>query len=167
VGRVVRVDSALVELLLERGYVPVVAPIAMLADERSGPGAQLLNVNADTAAGELAAALAAERLVFLTDVEGVRGGDGALLRELGRDATASLLAEGVISGGMIPKVEAGLRAGAAGARCVILDGREAGSLLRALEPEPPGTVIAGALGPHPDALPRVGEGGRAGGGRRP
>ncbi len=170
VGRIVHVDRGLLDTLLEQGYLPVVAPIAVLADETGRAGAQLLNVNADTAAGELAGALGAERLVFLTDVEGVRDGNGTLLRELGREDTSALLAAGVISGGMIPKVEAGLRAGAAGATCVILDGRDPGSLLRALDPPAsgrPGTLIAASAGPHPGPRPILGEGDRgSGSGRR-
>jgi acetylglutamate kinase len=148
VGRVVRVDVALLDALLDAGCLPVVAPIALLAGDGDSPSnAQLLNVNADTVAGELARALSAGRLVFLTDVEGVRGGDGAVLRDLDQARTEELLAAGVIAGGMIPKVAAGLRAGSAGATCVILDGRQPRSLLSALDADPPGTVIAGVAAP--------------------
>jgi acetylglutamate kinase len=78
VGRIERVNPFPILELLGLGYVPVIAPIAI---EQDGGRAQLLNTNADTAAGEIAAALHAERLVFLTDVEGVLAGDRRVLSQ--------------------------------------------------------------------------------------
>jgi acetylglutamate kinase len=141
VGRIMQVDATPLETLMAAGFLPVVAPLALLRDASGRSTGQLMNVNADTVAGELARALGAAALVFLTDVEGVRGADGLLVREVDEQETEALLTSGVISGGMIPKVEAGLRAGAAGANCLILDGREPHSLLAALDPAPPGTRI--------------------------
>jgi acetylglutamate kinase len=141
VGRVTDVHPDLVHTLLSAGYMPVIAPLAVLGNGGNQQQAQLLNVNADTMAGDLACALQAERLVFLTDVEGVRGADGAVLRRIAASETAALLTAGVISGGMIPKVEAGLKAASAGTSAVIVDGRLPHSLLHALEADPPGTLI--------------------------
>lgn len=126
VGEIVSVDPLPLTLALQAGAVPVVAPIGL----GRADGARY-NLNADTAAGALAAALGAERLVFLTDVEGVRGADGSLLRELTGDEARRLIADGVIASGMIPKVEACLAAGEA----TIADGRQAGALDRALRDE--------------------------------
>jgi acetylglutamate kinase len=103
---------------------------------------QLLNLNADTAAGEVAAALSAERLVFLTDVPGVMDAEGSVQPSLGPRAARDMLASGVVAGGMIPKVEAALRAAAAGVRSVVVDGHQAGALRSALAGEPVGTRIA-------------------------
>jgi acetylglutamate kinase len=137
VGRVSRADQRPLEVLLDAGYLPVLAPLALL--EPAGP--QILNVNADTAAGQIAAALHAERLIFLTDVEGVRGAQGETLRRLDLSQTRDLLRANVIAGGMIPKVEAGLRAAAAGTLALIIDGRAAHNLQAAFAEDPPGTLI--------------------------
>ncbi|MBI2917914.1 MAG: acetylglutamate kinase [Chloroflexi bacterium] len=137
VGEVVRVNPAPVLLALESGYIPVVAPMAVAQGD-----AAILNVNGDTAAGELALALKADHLIFLTDVDGVRNGSGTALRRLSPDEAQRLMAQAVISGGMIPKVEAGLRAAAAGIPCRILDGRVAHALAYAVR-GPVGTVIEG------------------------
>lgn len=143
VGRIVAVDLTLIETLLDAGMLPILAPIAIMTDAAGLATGQLLNVNADTVAGEVALAMGAERLVFLTDVDGVRDANGELLRTLAQPHIGKLLEDGVIRGGMIPKVEAGLRAASSRACCVILDGREPRSLLAALDDEPPGTVIVG------------------------
>jgi len=134
VGAVRWVRPAVLEMLLAAGYVPVVAPIAV---ERGGAG--LLNVNADTAAGELAAALPGSLLVFLTDVAGVLDGAGRLVERLTRTEADRLHADGTISSGMIPKVEACLRAADAGSAATIVDGRKAGALRAAVAGEMPGT----------------------------
>lgn len=141
VGRVTRVDTALLQTLLAAGYLPVVAPLALLESEAGTASGQLLNVNADTVAGQLAGALQAERLVFLTDVEGVRGATGETLRRASAVEVQALLDGGVIVGGMIPKVEAGLLARAGGGSVVILDGRAAHRLQAALSKQPPGTLL--------------------------
>lgn len=137
VGEIVRVDAKLPRCLLDAGFVPVVAPVA------SGPCGEALNINADTAAGALAGALDAEYFVLISDVPGVLDGEKKLLPRLDGAEIAALRAAGVISGGMIPKVESCLGALAAGCgRALILDGREPGSLRRfLLEGEPLGTVI--------------------------
>ncbi len=139
VGEVVEVETRPLLDLLDDGFVPVVAPIAV---EWRGeqPSSQLLNINADTAAGAVAEALAARWLVFLTDVPGIRDEDGQTVPALS-PARASVLTEaGVLQGGMIPKVEACLQAAGSGCRSVIADGRRAGALLEAIE-ERTGTVV--------------------------
>lgn len=126
VGEIEQVEAAPLRLLCERGYTPVVAPIAVGAD------GQRLNVNADTVAGAVAAAVGARELVFLTDVPGVLGADGAPLARLTPQRCSALVAAGVIRGGMLPKIEACARAAAAGATSRIVDGRGQYRLLRAL-----------------------------------
>ncbi|WP_297262467.1 acetylglutamate kinase [uncultured Desulfovibrio sp.] len=137
VGEVDKVDPALVECLLAGGFVPVVAPVA------SDAAGQPLNINADTAAGALAGALHADYFVLISDVPGVLDGEKRLIPTLDRARSQSLMDEGVICGGMIPKVGSCLHALDAGCRrALILDGREPGSLRRYLyEDAPLGTVV--------------------------
>ena len=138
VGTVEGVDPALVRCLLAAGFVPVVAPLA------NSPEGQALNINADTAAGALAGALKAEYFVLVSDVPGVLDAQGRLIPSLNRQEIAALQREGVISGGMIPKVLACLDALDAGCqRALILDGRAPSSLRRyLLDDAPLGTVVA-------------------------
>lgn len=137
VGAVDSVDPALPRSLLDAGFVPVVAPVA------SGPDGQALNINADTAAGALAGALEAEYFVLISDVPGVLDAEGRLITALTRAEIETLRRDGVITGGMIPKVEACLHALDAGCRhALILDGRAPSSLRRyLLDDAPLGTVI--------------------------
>jgi acetylglutamate kinase len=139
VGEVTEVDARPLLDLVDDGFVPVVAPIAV-EWRGEAPAGQLLNINADTAAGAIAAAVAARWLVFLTDVPGIRDETGETLAALPPQSAAALSEAGVIEGGMIPKVEACLQAAAAGCRSVIADGRAAGALLAAIE-ERGGTVV--------------------------
>jgi len=140
VGEIDAIDpGALVRVLLA-GAIPVIAPIGLLLEDEK-PSAQLVNINADTAAGVIAAALGAKWLAFLTDVEGVRGADGTTLARLPADEARRLIESGVIEGGMIPKVEACLRAAESGAACLILDGREEHALLSAVQDGRAGTVV--------------------------
>jgi len=133
VGEVVSVDAEALRGAAQDAVV-VLAPIAV-----EEGAAQLLNINADTAAGEVAAALHAEQLVFLTDVAGVMDGAGVVCDTLSAEEARGLLAEGTVAGGMIPKVEAALRAAAAGVPTAIADGREAGTLRALLD----GSSLAG------------------------
>ncbi|MBI1885005.1 MAG: acetylglutamate kinase, partial [Chloroflexi bacterium] len=132
VGEIVAVNVEPLLRLLDDGFIPVIAPIAVEWQGQSATG-QLLNVNADTVAGELARALGAARLVFLTDVLGVLGGDGRPVGALAAAEAQRLLAEGTVGGGMIPKVQAALSAAAAGIRTLIIDGRAEHALSAALE----------------------------------
>ncbi len=138
VGKIVRVNPYAVEELLRLGHLPVIAPIAIEQD-----GGQLLNTNADTAAGELAAALKADRLVFLTNVEGVLDEQKRLLPRISAAEARSLIESGTAGGGMIPKLEAAARAAAAGCATRIVDGTAAGALAAVLTGEAGGTTVGG------------------------
>jgi acetylglutamate kinase len=127
VGEIVAVDPTPLKLLLDAGYMPVVAPISFGSVEGK---TMLLNVNGDTAAGEIAAALAAEKLVFLTDVDGIHDGLGKVIPRLNLAEAKNMLASGVASGGMIPKIEASLRALATTKVVRIIDGRTSHALLQ-------------------------------------
>ncbi|MFK7989171.1 MAG: acetylglutamate kinase [Sandaracinaceae bacterium] len=118
VGRVVDVRTGVIEQLVEGGFVPVIAPVAVDAAGRS------LNVNADTVAGAVSAALGAEKLILMTDIDGIRGRDGDVESSLSREEIEALIADGVIEGGMIPKVKCGLEALSNGVSKVhVIDGR--------------------------------------------
>lgn len=139
VGEVTAVDPTPVLRIIEEGAVPVVAPVGM--EYRDGkPAGQLLNINADTSAGAVAAAIGAGWLAFLTDVPGVKA-DGRVLESLPEAQAHELMSTGVIEGGMIPKVEACLKAATAGSRAVIIDGREEHALLNAVEGTGSGTIV--------------------------
>ena len=132
VGEIERVDSDMLVRLFDAGYLPVVAPLGLLwKDQRLQ--SQILNINADTVAGEVAFALAARWLVFLTDVAGVSGSDGASLAHLSCQEATALIDQGTVSGGMIPKVEACLRACEGGTRTAVIDGRQPHALLAAVQ----------------------------------
>ena len=99
-----RVNVEPIRLLEERGFVPVIAPVGV------GERGETYNINADLVAGEVAAALGAEKLIHLTDVQGIKGTDGQLISTLSRKEAERLMQAGVIDGGMLPKVESSLRA---------------------------------------------------------
>jgi acetylglutamate kinase len=141
VGAVVRVNTAILEGLLGAGFVPVVAPVGLNSSERPAGAPSTLNFNADVVAGEVAAALGVERLVFLTDVAGVSDGSGKLLPELSPSEADALIASGVASGGMIPKIKACLRAVSNSSMSCIIDGRQPRALLKAIEGKEEGTVV--------------------------
>ena len=128
VGKITGVNADVVEDALEAGYIPVVATIAQGIDAND-----TYNVNADTAAAELAAALHAEKLILLTDVRGILrdpSDEETLIRRLRLAEIPSLMESGIISGGMIPKVDCAAEAVRGGVRRVhILDGRIPHSIL--------------------------------------
>ena len=118
VGEPQNVDTSIIDTASAAGMIPVIAPIAPGAD------GETYNINADTMAGAIAAALGAARLFLLTDVAGVLDADGQLLPELQPGDIARLRAEGAITGGMIPKLETCIHAVEAGCEAaVVLDGR--------------------------------------------
>jgi acetylglutamate kinase len=126
VGEPRHVDPTLIRALIEarEDYIPVIAPVA------AGVDGATYNVNADSAAGAVAGALAAKRFLLLTDVEGVLDGDEKLIREMSRADARRLIDDGVATGGMIPKLETCIAALDAGVEAaVILDGRKAHALL--------------------------------------
>jgi acetylglutamate kinase len=139
VGSIRRVDSALLEELIEDGRVPVIAPAAL--EEPAGETHEVLNVNADSAAGAIAASLGARLLVFVTDVPGVRSKEGRVLARLDRERAKELVDDGTIEGGMLPKVEACLVAAGAGCRSAIVEARAGDAIERLLAGERVGTVF--------------------------
>ena len=141
VGEVKAVDPSVIETALDAGWLPVVAPVAAEYDDTGKPTGELLNVNADTAAGQIAAALCAERLVFLTDVPGIKGEDGNVLTSIQPPDAVQLIGQGIIAGGMIPKARAALLAAEGGTATRIVDGREAHMLRRTIEGGAFGTTI--------------------------
>ena len=126
VGEIETVDPTLPQTLLEQGYIPVIAPLGQ------GPDGTCLNINADLVAAHLASALNAEKLIFLSNVVGICRQDGSLISELTEAEAKQLIADGVINGGMIPKVTACLDALATVSRVHIVDGGEPHVLLREL-----------------------------------
>jgi len=126
VGEVEAVNLKPIKSLVEQGYVVVMAPLA------AGPESQPLNVNADTVAGEVARAIGAEKFVMFTDVPGVLDAHGQVLAELTREQVERMLGDSTISGGMIPKIQACLRALDTVPRVHVLDGRVPHALIREL-----------------------------------
>ena len=136
IGEVVKVNVEPLQAIMEKGYMPVVAPPSY------GIGSdKILNVNGDTASAALAAALGAEKLIMLTDVAGVLDKKGQLLERLDSDKIQALIASGVIVGGMIPKVKACLRALEGTSTAQIIDGRAPHSVIDAVKGKKIGTLI--------------------------
>ncbi|MFC3118807.1 acetylglutamate kinase [Jhaorihella thermophila] len=130
VGTPAEMNPKILHNLFAHDVIPVIAPLG------AGRDGETFNVNGDTAAGAIAAALKADRLLLLTDVEGVKDADGNVLTELNADRIRRLTAEGVIAGGMIPKTETALAAIEGGVRAVvILDGRAPNACLLELYTE--------------------------------
>jgi acetylglutamate kinase len=147
VGDVVDVDPVIVNQLLAQGLIPVVATIGT---DHTG---QAFNINADSAAGALAAALGAEKIVYLTDVSGIRAvpdDPSTLIKQITADQLDGLVASGAANGGMIPKVEACARAVRGGVgRAHILDGRTPHALLLEIfTDEGVGTMVSLGVGPE-------------------
>ncbi|MFC2072305.1 acetylglutamate kinase [Chloroflexota bacterium] len=141
VGAVAKVNTALLEALLESTFIPVVAPVGLNSFDSLAEAPRMLNFNADVIAGEIATATTAERLIFLTDVAGICEQSGKLLPQLSPNEAEALVTSGVASGGMIPKIKACLRALSNTATTCIIDGRQPHALLREIEEGGSGTVI--------------------------
>jgi acetylglutamate kinase len=141
VGEPASIDPKLIEDLINSpdDYIPVIAPIGV------GTDGQTYNINADTVAGALAGALRAKRMLLLTDVAGVLDADGQIIREMTLAEARAAIAEGVATGGMIPKLETAIAALEAGVEAVvILDGRRPHALLVELFTEHgAGTLVRG------------------------
>jgi acetylglutamate kinase len=136
VGEVAQVNAEPITALLERSYIPVVASIGLGYDGKS------YNVNADTVAAELAVSLGARKLILLTDVEGVRDARGELISEIVAHDVSDRIQDGTVTGGMIPKVKACVRALSGVEKAHIIDGRVAHALLlELLTAEGIGTMI--------------------------
>ena len=141
VGAVVKVNTAILETLLKSDFIPVVAPVGLHSFDKPEEAPGILNINGDPLAGEIASALGAERLIFLTDVAGVCDEAGKLLPKLSPGEAEALVASGVASGGMIPKINACIQAVSNTTTACIIDGRQPHALLREIEEEGSGTVI--------------------------
>lgn len=137
VGEPVKVDSTVIDMLTQSKLIPVIAPVA------PGENGETYNINADTVAGAVAGALSARRLLFLTDVPGVLDKQGKLIKQLTVSEAKALIADGTVSGGMIPKVETcidALKKGVSGV--VILNGKaEHAVLLELFTEHGAGTLI--------------------------
>jgi acetylglutamate kinase len=124
VGEITSVDVAIIKDISRHGYIPVIAPIA------DGVDGKAYNINADTAAGSIAAALSAEKFILLTDVQGVMGADGKLISVLKRSEIEKLIDDNVVTGGMIPKVTCCTEALKGGVReAHVVDGRTPHAIL--------------------------------------
>jgi acetylglutamate kinase len=145
IGNVVRVNPQLLESLLDGGFVPVVAPVSLNSAGRKAEDPLLININGDTIAGEIAASMRAEKLVFLTDVDGISDKSGNVLRELNIQSAGEMLASGAAYGGMIPKLKACVRAVVNGVECRIVDGRRPGSTYDAAIGGTNGTTVRPVL----------------------
>jgi len=143
VGEITHVNIEPLQLLLDRGYIPMVAPVAMHRRDGSEHSGGPLNINGDTVAGEIANAMGAERLIFLTDVAGIMDGSGRVIPRLDRRRAHLLSRSGVVRGGMIPKLDACLRALEGTRAADIIDGRQPGALLNCVKGQGTGTRISG------------------------
>lgn len=143
-GDVVRVNPQVLEALLDAGFVPVVAPVSLNKVGRKPEDPLLLNINGDTVAGEIAAAMKAEQLIFLTDVDGIKDAAGNTLADITTEQVEELLSSGVASGGMIPKLKACLRAARASTTCRIVDGRKPHAIIDAIGGSRTGSTITTA-----------------------
>ncbi len=124
VGRPIEINPDVLRTFLSSDFIPVVAPIG------AGRAGETYNVNGDTAAGAIAAAMTADRLLLLTDVTGVKDANGVVVTNLSSQQVRDMTAAGVIAGGMIPKTETALAAVEGGVRAaVILDGRQPHAVL--------------------------------------
>ncbi|UWR42845.1 acetylglutamate kinase [Phaeobacter inhibens] len=124
VGTPAQMDPSVLHHLFEQDMIPVIAPIG------AGPNGETFNINGDTAAGAIASALKADRLLLLTDVSGVKNGAGEVVTELKAADVEAMTRDGVIIGGMIPKTETALAAVRSGVRaCTIVDGRVPNAVL--------------------------------------
>ena len=137
VGNPTKIDPMVLQTLFSNDMIPVIAPLG--ADQNG----ETYNINGDTVAGAIAAALTADRLLLLTDVEGVKNSEGDVIAELSTDQIKELIASGTIAGGMIPKTQTALSAIEGGVLAVvILDGRAPNAcLLELFTKKGAGTII--------------------------
>jgi acetylglutamate kinase len=144
VGDIESIDVGLIELLLSRNFIPVIMPIGVGADGTA------YHINSDLLAGRLARVLEAEKLILMTNVPGVRDGSGKLVYVLRAAEAEAFLRDGVVDGGMRPRVTAALQAVREGVRSVhIIDGGVPSALLlEILTAEGVGTALRSDTGPH-------------------
>jgi len=137
-----KVNPAVLEALLQAGFVPVVSPVSLLSVSRTADLPMFINVNGDPIGGEIAVALKAERFIVLTDVDGIKDGSGQTITRITRAEAEGMVTSGVISGGMIPKINACLRALSAGAVTRIINGRKPHAILGEITGGEGGTTIS-------------------------
>jgi acetylglutamate kinase len=142
VGAVEKVNPAVLEALLKAGFVPIVSPISLLSIDRAADNPVVINVNGDPIAGEIAVALKAKQLIFLTDVDGIKDNSGKIISNITKAEAEGMVNSGVISGGMIPKINACLRALNAGAVTRIINGKKPHALLGEIKSGDGGTTIS-------------------------
>ena len=144
VGKPKTVNPRVLKTLFGDGMIPVISPLG------AGSNGETYNINGDTAAGAIAAALNADRLLLLTDVDGVKDADDKIIPELTPATVRKLISDGTIAGGMIPKTETALKAIEGGVRAVvILDGREPNAcLLELFTEQGAGTIIRSTAQTH-------------------
>lgn len=130
VGEIVKVNPGILQSALAAGFIPLVAPLGTAIDD---PEARIYNINADNAAAHIAAALNAEACVFLTDVPGVLDNEKRTIPRLNPEGAQQLVKDGVISGGMIPKINSALKALEGANRVLIIDGHPPNALYRAVQ----------------------------------
>ncbi len=124
VGKVVKVNTRVLKALEDSGFIPVIAPVGV------GPEGQAYNINADLVAGAIAGELRAKRLILLTDVPGVMGAQGTLIPSIRASEAKRLIEDGSVTGGMIPKIKACLKALRQGVeKAHIVDGRKGHAIL--------------------------------------
>jgi acetylglutamate kinase len=141
-GEELFIDVSLLSLLLNNGYLPVVAPISKGMYEESNGETDLINVNADTAAAEIAADIEAEKLIFLTDVSGLHNVSGDVIKQVSPRDAREMIESGIISGGMTAKIEACLHVLDKIRMIRIIDGRVGHALREEMRGIESGTTIA-------------------------
>jgi acetylglutamate kinase len=141
VGKIAAVNATPVQELVAKGWIPIIAPVATGCIGEGQDNAPLYNINGDVAAGELASALGAERLIYLTDVEGVMDVDKRTIPRLTPGQARGLIESKIAAGGMIPKLEACLDALPNVGSAQILDGRRPHALIECLDGKANGTKV--------------------------
>jgi acetylglutamate kinase len=141
VGEKADINSELLELLLKNEYIPVIAPIGINKNFKRGDGSYLLNMNGDTAAADIAAALGSDKLIYLTDVPGLFNKQKIPIEKICIDEAKALMNSGVINGGMTVKIESCIRALDNVKYTRIVDGRASHALLNEIEGKSKGTTI--------------------------
>ncbi|MCL2140081.1 MAG: acetylglutamate kinase [Dehalococcoidia bacterium] len=142
VGKIEKVNSVVLETLLQAGFVPIISPIGLNTASEKESDPLLLNINGDTVAGEIAAEMKAALLLFLTDVNGVQDASGNVINHLDVKKVDEIVLSKVAQGGMIPKLKACERAAQANVVCRIVDGRKPQAVLSAVNNRNTGSTIS-------------------------
>jgi len=141
-GEQLDVDASVLNILLKAGYMPVIAPISLRSLENTNNDIHLLNVNGDTAAGQIAVSLEADKLIFLTNVSGIYDKSNKVIGKLNPESAKELIASGIASGGMDAKIESCLIAVYTVGATRIIDGRLPHVLIKEIDGKGDGTTIA-------------------------